>query len=165
MAAIDSTGTPFKWPGSGDITITDGSANSLAMSLIGSFSWSQAGRTKVEVMERRRHQGTPVILETDDATCEISISGKITSFSGSSNVHPFEALTQSGNASGWTKVGGGDAYTYQLTAVATHPDGSTQTLTFTPVATTSLSANLDGEEGQATFEATLTAYMNAPTVA
>lgn len=165
MAAIDSSTTPFKWPGSGNITISDGGANTLNMTLIGSFSYEEPGRTKVEVRERRRHQATPVVLETDDGDVSISISGKVTSLLGSGNVHPYEAFTQSGNASAWTSVGSGDAYQFQIVATATHPDGSTQTATFAYCTLNSISVNFDGEDGQMTFEATLTDYENAPTIA
>lgn len=164
MAGLDNTTTPFAFTGTMTYRITDGGANYIDMTLVGSLSWDAPGRTQVEVMERRRHQSTPVTVETDDGNVTLNVSGRITSFLGSSNVHPFEAFTQTGNASGWTSVTG-HGYVLEHKVTLTHPSGTQQTLTFNYCKRDSLSCNHDGADGLGDFEATFTDMENYPSIA
>lgn len=167
MAAINSTTnhTPFRWPGSGDITVYDGGGNSCTAHLIGSFDWTENGRAYVEIMERRRHQATPVLEETDDGTVEITISARITSMKGNSTVHLFEALRFTGAAASWTSVASGTKKALRLVATYTKPDGSTQTATFAACIPTSIAVTSDGEDGFAQLDATLVDHENQATIA
>jgi hypothetical protein len=165
MAAIDST-VPMTHHGATAITITDGS-NTVTIVYTGSFSWTETGRSVTEARDRGRHKSTPVIVETEDNDCAISFTGMITSFLGSSNTHLYEALTRTGNAAAWTSTGVGNAYTYTLTATFLNGEasGGSQTLTFTPCHTDSLALDGMGADGLMQVDATITAYINRPTVA
>ena len=165
MAALDSS-VPMTHHGASAITITDG-VSSVTVMFTGSFSWTQTGRSVVEARDRGRRKSTPVVVETEDNDCSISFSGMITSFLGSANTHIYEALTRSGKAAAWLSTGDGNAHTYRMDVTLLNGDagGGSQVLTFNPCHTDSLQIDPMGADGLCNFDASITAYVNAPTIA
>lgn len=165
MAAADSS-IPRVFHGASAIVISDGS-NSVTIIFEGTFTWSATGRTKNEARSRGRHKSTPVVTEGEDGDISISMSGKITSYLGSSNTHLYEALTKTGNAAGWTPTADGNAHTYRIvyTSLNGAAAGGTQTLTFAYCSTDSIDIDTNGDGGHETLEASITDRENLPTPA
>lgn len=164
MAVLDSVlvQTPF---GASAITVTDGAAASVTVIYEGAFSWEETGRTVTEALNRDRRGATPNIIETGDNTISITLDGLITSYLGDSNTHIYEALTFTGNASGWTSTSNGSADTYTLAYTSLEPNsGTTQTLTFPFCHTDSISTDPRGDDGKTSFSASITCYANRPTI-
>lgn len=170
MADLDNSTIPFKHDVIA-ITFNDGtspSANTLAVYLIqGTVTWSEPGRTKVEARDRNRHQGTPVVVETDDGNVTGSITLLCTSWKGSSNTHPYEFMTFTGTASSFASTGAGGANLIEmvLTTNSTADGGGSQTVTFAHCDFSDISVDTGGTDGLCTITANFTDYENRPTMA
>ena len=165
MPALDPT-APQTYHGAVAVEIYDGSTNSISLVFEGSFSWSEVGRAVVEARSRGRHLATPVLVETEDNDCSISLKGLVTSFLGASTVHLYEALTFTGNAAAWVPVGAGNAKSFgiRFTALSGDFGGGQQVLDFFPCHNGSRKIDPAGDRGLCTLEAEITAYMNQPQV-
>lgn len=91
------------------IKITWGDASTLTLSLVDSTAaWDETGEEYADVMENGQHLATPQARITADGTISGSLDIKVASWEGSSNVHPYEAFTWTGNAAAKTTTGAGD---------------------------------------------------------
>lgn len=155
----------------GSLAIEDGGGNSINVDFRqGSFTFEVPGREYTEQKEagRRAGGGAPILIEGGDQDVTGQFSFVVTSVRGSSNVHPYEALTFSGNASGWTSTARGDKKALKLTFTlnSTAGGGGQQTLTYNYAVTTNAafdSAGVDGIIGQLT--AGFTDHENLPAAA
>ena len=168
--ALDSS-TPLKAQGSVAILAFDGTGTPLTSSGIftGKYGWTRSGVSHVESRSQGKHKSTPVVTQTTDGNCKITLEGEITSFEGSSNTHLIEALQTTGNAAAWVPTGDGDGKTFGLTfslleSKASSP--STQTITFGVCTLDSMKVDVGvGDSDVVKFSATITAYTNDPVVA
>ena len=164
MAALDSSVTLTAY-GAAAVTITDGAANSITMVGEISLSWEETGRSVTEARERDRHLATPNVIETGDNNMSISMEFWVRSYLGSSNVHEYEALTFTGNASGWTTTVNGNAKCYTMDVAMLEPGGATtQNLSFPFCHTDSANSDPRGADGKASISASITSYANRPTI-
>ncbi|MEL6347722.1 MAG: hypothetical protein AAFV53_31745 [Myxococcota bacterium] len=164
MANLDSS-VPHYWSGGGTLVLEDGSGNSITVTFMqGTFSWSETGRDYTEAMERERHASVPVLIETGDGNVTGQFSFLITSFKGNSNVHPYEALTFSGNASGWTSTSSGTKKSLRarLTVDSTQAGGGLQQALFNHLVPTSVDPDLAGANGLAQGTVNWTDHENQP---
>ena len=110
-----------------------------------------------------------VLIETDDTDVTGSFNALVTSFKGSSNTHPYEALTFSGNASAWTSTAGGSktAIKLVLTVDSSGEDatGGSQTVTFAYAVPTEVSVDAAGGDGLFQLSCSFTDHENRPTLA
>lgn len=168
MANLDNATTPFK-ANIVSLVISDGAGNSLTLALLqGSvITWTEPGRTAVEARQQGRHQTTPVVVETDDGNVTGSMQLLVSSWKGSSNTHPYEFLTKTGNASGYTSRGVGGAWIYRLVATfdSTVDGGGAQTATFGYVHTDSIDGDPAGVDGLTAITVNFTDYESRPTFA
>ena len=166
MAALDNVTTPFKF-NVGTFTIAgSGSGESLSITGALTFSWTRTGRAYQEARNQGRHQSTPVVVETEDGNISLTISGYVTSFLGSSNVHPYEAITHDGNAASWASQSTGGKKTVSITAAPTSAadGGGAQSIVFNHCANDSCDIDFQGEGSLFTFSATFTDLENDPTI-
>lgn len=166
MAALDSTTEVRVFHGAAAIQLTDGT-NTVTVAFQGEMSWERTGRTVSEARDRNRHKSTPVLTEAEDGNISISLSGKITSYLGSSNAHLYEVLTGTGQAASWTPTANGNAHSFRLiyTSLSSAAAGGNQTLTFNYCHCESQSINLNGDGGHEMLDASITDYENDPTIA
>jgi hypothetical protein len=170
MAGLDSPGTPHKLAGA-TLVISDGAGSpaSVTATLFGEFQWDTPGPGVVEaLLPGGKHQSPPVMIETNDGDCTLSFDALITSYVGSAAVHPLEALTLSGQASGWTSVtsaANGGAPTLKVQITQTHPDGTSQTITFAVARVSGLGGDLGGKDGLSQLRCTMVAPQTYPTFA
>ena len=165
MAAHDGNGIPKYFRGGGSGKIIDGSGNEVAFEFEQTMlTWEVIGRTKTEARSRGRHESTPVIVENEDSNIALSLDFYITTFSGSSAVSPYEAMTQTGQASAWTSTAAGNAYCFkiEMTFNNTGGGGGSQTVTFDYVSKESISISENENFVQGSFSGI--AYQNLPTI-
>lgn len=128
------------------------------------FSYTVEGAPFAEVRHNNKHLTTPAARKTGSGNVTGSITAKIASFKGSSNVTLKEALTLTGGAASWTSTGNGDKK--MLKMVATVNDGSvSQTITFAYCIFSNVQVSQSGADGLWTVSADFTDLENAPTVA
>lgn len=167
MSALDTTIPPGIYDVTA-ITIADGAGNSVTVPYIGTLSWTQGRGNWVEARSRGRHASTPVAMKVADGNCAISLSGKATSFYGSSNTHILEALTGTGNAASWTSTGAGTQKMFRLAVTldtSAASGGGSQTLTWTYGLLDDGGLDIQAsDEDSVTFAASITALQEAPTV-
>lgn len=167
MAVLDGT-APHKSSGSGTVVWTDGSGSTCTATFVQSeLSWTQVGRKWVEARSRDRHETIPISIELGDNNVEGQITMLISSYKGSANTHPYEAVTFSGNASAWTSVGTGSKKSLKcvLTQNSTADGGGSQTITFAYWIPTSVAVDPAGGEGLALMTVAFVDLENAPTCA
>ncbi len=163
MAALDSSVTTTAH-GAAAVTITDGAANSITMVGEISLSWEETGRSVTEARERDRHLATPNVIETGDNNMSISMEFWVRSYLGNSNVHEYEAMTFTGNASGWTTTVDGNAKCFTMAVQLIEPGAATtQTLTFPHCHLDTWSNDPRGADGKNSASVSLTSYANRPT--
>jgi hypothetical protein len=167
MAALDSEiAFPFS---EGTGTISDGSTNSITFTWQqGSFTWSQPGRSYTEQKHRGRRptSGAPVLMETEDAEITGQCSFLITSLLGSTNVHPYEAMTLSGNASSWTTTARGSKKAVRMTlspSSSSAATGGTQNVAFN-YCVFQVECDMSGAEGLGLVTGSFTDHENKPTI-
>ena len=164
MAALDNSTTPFKVALT-TIVVSDGGSNSLTLCLEqgSSITWSETGRTVAEAQVRGRHQTTPVLLETTDGNVTGSVTLLVSSWKGSSNVHPYEAMTLTGNAAAWatTAIGSGRTLKWLVTTNSTVDEGGSQAATFAYVHSDSI--EVGEQEGLYSMTVSFTDFENRPT--
>ena len=173
MANLDSS-FPHKFAGA-TLVISDGAGSPASVTVTfkqGTISWTETGRTYTEAREAGRHasvSGKPVLIETDDTDVTGSFTALVTSFKGSSNTHPYEALTFSGNASAWTSTAGGSktAIKLVLTVDSSGEDstGGSQTVTFAYAVPTEVSVDAACGDGLFQLSCSFTDHENRPTLA
>lgn len=172
MAALDSV-IPFPYQ-KGTLVIKDGTnptANQITVTYEqGTFSFSAPGRSYSEAMGRGRRStsAAPVLMDGDDGVVTGQFSFLITSFLGDSNVHPYEAVTFSGNASSWVTTSRGTRKSLELVFTADSSEatgGGTQTLTFKYCVITNPECDMNAVEGKAQLTVSFTDHENLPTAA
>jgi len=169
MATLDSS-TPLKHQGATAILVSDGTGTPLTASGIftGKVGWTETGISHVESMTQGRHKSTPVVTQTTDSNCQITLEGEVTTFEGSSATHIVEALQFTGQAAAWVPTGGGDGKTFGLALAfleSKHTTPTTQTLTFAVCTLDSMKIDAGvGDSDVVKFSATITAYTNHPAV-
>ena len=165
MANLDNSTAPFKANLTGVKLLSgDSTPETLLLALLqgSTITWNEVGRTAVEARDRGRHQSTPCIEETDDGDITGSLVLEVTSWKGSSNVHPYEAMTHTGNAAAWKNTANGGAVTLemQVSMNSTVDGGGLQTATFKYVRFTDIAVG--EQEKLHTITANFTAYENRP---
>lgn len=169
MAALDKN-VPQTYTGAAAIVVKDGSSTPLTAGILfeGSFSWTETGRETSEALNRGRRStsGPPTIIEGDDGTITLSLSGLIQSYLGDSDTHIYEALTRTGNAAAWVRTANGTAHSYDLdyTSLSGDPSGDSQLLNFPYIVTRSLKIDPKGTGNKSRFEAELICHRNRPTI-
>lgn len=167
MSVLDTSIPPGNYDIS-SVTVTDGSGSSVSVTFRGNISWSYGRGEWVEATNGGHHASTPVAMKVRDGNCKISLSGKPTSFLGSSNTHILEALTRTGNAASWTTTGAGTQHMFSLavtidTSAAT--GGGSQTLTWAYCLLDADGLSVDAPEGDLLgFTAAITALQEKPTI-
>lgn len=163
MASHDSPGIPKTWSGGGTGKVVLGDASEVAFEFEQSFlTWTESGREVTEAMSRGRHETTPVLIETTDGNIEGSVDMLITTWSASSNMSVYEALSGTGLAAAVDPVGAGDAHSYKLVMTFVTPKtGESQTITFGFCRTSSIAFDLNEGKVQGSFS--FIDYENRPT--
>jgi hypothetical protein len=166
MAANDNATTPHKFETSTCVINGGGGGETVTATLVGTVTWSFTGRSYVEARAKGRHQSTPVAVETEDGVVTLTVTGFITSYLGSANVHPYEAMNHTGTAAAWTTTGIGSKKLLELvfTQVGTEDSQASQINTFAYCALDSFAVDPKGEDGLTGFTATFTDLENRPTV-
>mgnify|MGYP003149210032 FL=1 len=167
MASLDQNGIPFKMPITA-LALADGGANTLTITLVqGTMTYTVPGRAWVEAMEKGRHQGTPVSIETTDGNVTGSITALVDSWLGDTAVTPMEFMTFTGGASGFATVGAGAKKQFRLTVTtdSTVDGGASQTIVFGNCICEPYDVDLGGTEEMATISFTFTDLENYPTYA
>ena len=165
MANLDSS-IPFKISGGGTLALEDGGANSITVTFIqAEITWTETGRQWVEGRSRDRHEAVPVALEVGDSNVEGSFQFLVTSWRGAANVHPYEALSFTGNASAWTTTAAGSkkALKATYTTDSTADGGGSQTVIFAYMIPTDLEKG--DVDGLLSLTGNFTDLENRPTMA
>jgi hypothetical protein len=131
MANLDSTTNVFRYAAT-TVKVIDGTGGTPLETTCylkqGELTFSAPGRAYVETREAGRHLATPVTSETEDGNVTGSLTMTITSFKGSSSVHPYEVFT---NNASYVTVGAGSKVQLKLEVTCTADDDSTtQVATF-----------------------------------
>lgn len=165
MAATDNL-IPFVFAGGGTITLKDGTGTPETLAIAfkqGTFTYSETGRAYAEAREAGRHASTVTVMETDDSNMSGSFSCLVTSFKGSSNTHPYEFLTWSGTAAGFTSTSAGDKKT-MIIIMGLTIGGVNQTLQFNHCVVDSVDIDTGGAEGLCQLSCSFTSLTNAPSI-
>lgn len=166
MAASDST-TSFSQIDC-TATVYDGGGNSLVLGLVqGDAKWTIEGEPYTEAKVRNKHASTPVLRKTGDGNVTGSMTLLVASFVGSAAVTPYEAITLTGGASGWTTTAAGDKKAIRLVLApsATAAGGASQSVTFAYLVPTNIQIDPAGADGLFSMSFDFTDHENAPVVA
>lgn len=167
MANLDSS-IPFSGSEDESLVIKDGGANSITLTFAqGGLVVEEEQAPYVEARTRNKHQATPVVRKTGNGNLKITLKCLVTSFKGTANVHPYEALTFSGNAAAWASTSTGDKKTLQLehTLNSTVAGGGSQLRTYKYCVPGPVSLDPMGADGLFLLSCELTDLEEAPTIA
>jgi hypothetical protein len=166
MSASDRVNTAFSLIDA-EVQISDGAGTPDTCDLVlssGTLTFTVEGAPYAEVKHNGKHLSTPAARKTGHGNVTGSISAKVASFKGSSDVTLYEVLTLTGGAASWTSTGNGDKKMVKI--VVTINDGAvSQTITFAYCIFGNVQVNQNGEDGLVTVSADFTDLENAPTVA
>ena len=149
----------------GTWSVFDGSGNTIAMPFVKSdLTPTIEGKPYTEAKVRNMHQSTPVLVETGDGNVTASATIGVTSFAGNTAATPYEVLTGTGLAAGWTTTAVGTKKALRHVVTWTNPAGATQTVTYAYCVASNVAIDPAGDEGLMSMSFDLTDHENAPTV-
>lgn len=149
----------------GTCTVSDGGSNSLILDFVRSdFAWTEEGKPYTEAKVRNQHQSTPDLVEIGDGNVTGSMRIGVTSFRGATAVKPYEAVTGTGLAAGWTTTAQGTKKAKRFTLAFVNPAGASQTVVFNYCVCMNVNVDPAGDDGLMVLSFDFTDHENAPTV-